>query len=755
MRRADWTVVVIATGWLTTGLMLGATAADPPPASALLPANRNTTFRSVAELAAEARKSVVVIEFQGRDGDRQGLGSGVIIDAAGLVATNLHVIGEARPILVRLHDGRQLEVKAIYATERDQDLAILQIDAAGLPALPLGNSDSLVDGQQVVAIGNPLGLERSVVSGVLSGRRDVDGREMLQLAIPIERGNSGGPLLDMDGRVHGLLTLKSQQTDNLGFAVPSKAILPLLKQPNPVPMDRWLTIGVLDPEDWTVLPGGRWRQRAGRIVGEGRGAGIGARAMCLSTEPTPELPYEVAVTVRYEPAEGAAGLVFLSDGGDRHYGFYPSNGELRLSRFDGPDVYAWTVLQQVRSPHLKKTGWNTLKVRLEQGRIACYVNDHLVIESADAAFTRGRAGLCKFRQTEAEFKGFRIAAEIPLSHPTGEVAGRVQTAMTEWLDGDRQQGMKVVQRLAGEPATSLILLQDEAERLEQRAEKLRRLATDVHHQQTLNEISRIVEAEPGKLDLLRAALLIARLDNPELDVDDYVQSVDRMAARIGRDWSDATPAPERLAGLNRYLFAEQGYHGSRMDYHNRSNSYLNEVIDDREGMPITLAVLYMELARRLNLPVVGVGLPGHFVVRHEPASDPQQLIDVFERGKLLSRDEAIQRVREYSGAPWEDRYLEAMPPKAILIRMLRNLFNTAREEENSERMYRYTDAVLAISPDSEQDRFFRAVLAYQTQRLAQSRQDVNWLLQHPLENVSAAAIEDLARALSRAEGTSE
>lgn len=412
------------------------------------------------------------------------------------------------------------------------------------------------------------------------------------------------------------------------------------------------------------------------------------------------------------------------------------------------------MLQQVRSPHLKKTGWNTLKVRLEKGRIACYVNDHLVIESADAAFTRGRAGLCKFRQTEAEFKGFRIAAEIPLSHPTGEVAGRVQIAMTEWLDGDRQQGREVVQRLAAEPATSLILLQDEAERLERRGETPpagHRCPSSADSQRDLADR----RGRTGQAGSAAGGILIARLDNPELDVDDYVQSVDRMAARIGRDWSDATPAPERLAGLNRYLFAEQGYHGSRMDYHNRSNSYLNEVIDDREGMPITLAVLYMELARRLNLPVVGVGLPGHFVVRHEPANDPQQLIDVFERGKLLSRDEAIQRVREYSGAPWEDRYLEAMPPKAILIRMLRNLFNTAREEENSERMYRYTDAVLAISPDSDQDRFFRAVLAYQTQRLGQSRQDVNWLQQHPLENISAAAIEDLARALSRAEGMSE
>lgn len=748
MRPATWNGV--SAGFLMLSLISSAQA-DVPPASALQPANRHTLYATVAELAAAARKSVVVIEFRGRDGDRQGLGSGVIIDSAGLIATNLHVIGEARPILVRLQDGRQLDVQSIYATEREQDLAILQVGAADLPALPLADSSELADGQQVVAIGNPLGLERSVVSGVLSGRRDVEGREMLQLAIPIERGNSGGPLLDMSGRIHGLLTLKSQQTENLGFAVPSNAIRPLLARPNPIPMERWLTIGVLDADEWTVLPGGRWRQRAGRIVAEGRAGGIGARALVLSTTEVPALPCEIGVSVRLEDVEGAAGLAFCSDGGDRHYGFYPSNGELRLTRFDGPDVYAWTVLHQIRSPHLKKTGWNHLKVRLEAGRIACYVNDQLVIESADAALTRGKAGLCKFRQLEAEFKGFRVAAELPPSNPVGPGADRAVAALSDWLDGMPPAQADAVKRLAAEPATSLVVLQNEADRLEQRAERLRRLVTEVQHRQTLDELTKLVTEDGGQMDLLRAALLVARIDNPELDVDAYVRSVERMAKRISRDWAADLGADDRLTALNRYLFAEQGFHGSRTDYHNRSNSYLNEVIDDREGMPITLSVLYIELARRLGLQVVGVGLPGHFVVRHEPGNSPQQLIDVFERGQLLSREDAIRRVRSGSDTPWEERYLDAMPPDAILVRMLRNLFNTAREEEDFERMYRYTDAVLAITPKSEQDRFFRAVLAYQTQRLSQAREDVDWLLKQPLESISPGAVEDLARALSRAE----
>src|SRR5207244_7217958 len=124
--------------------------------------------------------------------------------------------------------------------------------------LPLGDSATLKDGQAVVAIGNPQGLTHSVVAGVVSGKREVDGRPMIQVAIPIEPGNSGGPLLDMQGRVHGIMTIKSLVTPNLGFAVAINSLKPLLQKPNPVPMAAWLTIGALDADEWQPLKGGRW-----------------------------------------------------------------------------------------------------------------------------------------------------------------------------------------------------------------------------------------------------------------------------------------------------------------------------------------------------------------------------------------------------------------------------------------------------------------------------------------------------------------
>ena len=158
---------------------------------------------------------------------------------------------------------------------------MIRIDAKGLTPLKLGDSTTMKDGQAVVAVGNPHGLKRSVVTGVLSSRREVEGRPMLQLAMPVEPGNSGGPVLDMDGRVVGVVSSKSLVTPNLGFAVAVESLKPLLEKPHPVPMSAWLTIGALDPEDWQTQPGARWRQRAGRIQVEGAGTGFGGRSLCL------------------------------------------------------------------------------------------------------------------------------------------------------------------------------------------------------------------------------------------------------------------------------------------------------------------------------------------------------------------------------------------------------------------------------------------------------------------------------------------
>jgi S1-C subfamily serine protease/regulator of sirC expression with transglutaminase-like and TPR domain len=704
--------------------------------------------KSVEQLAADARQSVVVVSYKDRDGRQAGVGSGFVISADGLIATNLHVIGDARPISVQTADGKSFDVVSVHATDRVADLAILRIDDKSLPPLTLGNSDTIKQGEPIVALGNPRGLKHSVVAGVLSGTQEIDEKTMLQLAIPIEPGNSGGPVLDAQGRVIGIVTLKSLVTNNLGFAVPINALKPLIEKPNPVPMSRWLTIGALNAKEWTPLFGAQWKQRAGRIRVEGRGKGIGARSIALSTSKTPELPFEVAVKVRMDQADGAAGLVFHSNGDEKHYGFYPSNGGLRLSRFDGADVFQWKVLEEVRSRHYRPGEWNTLKVRLDKDKIQCFVNDELVIESKDSQFLAGRVGLAKFRHTTAEFKRFQVAKQIRPSRPDAAVVKQI-TAIVDGISAARPPKQALVAQVLPHADSSGDVLRQRARQLEQQARRLRQLADAVHQESVRRQLATELKKDEDQIDLIRGALLIAAIDNEEVDVEAYVRQIQRMAGELKDGLDKQANEPARLAALNKYLFDESGFHGSRTNYYHQSNSYMNEVIDDREGLPIMLSVLYMDMARRIELKVVGVGLPGHFVVRHEPTKGKTQLIDPFDRGRVWTDKEAEQQVKSRIPGPLDKKFLEPQPKLAILIRMLRNLMGVAGAKEDAEALLSYIETVLVIDPESAEDRWFRAVLRFQTGRIDEAIEDTNWLLKERPDGVDLQRVRQLLGVLQR------
>jgi regulator of sirC expression with transglutaminase-like and TPR domain len=719
--------------WLTLGCLV----------LAICPLRAADTEKSVEDLAADARKSVVVITVTERDGKRTGVGTGFFVSADGLIATNLHVIGESRPIRIETADGRRLTVTHVHATDRTSDLAVLRVEGKDHPPLPLGGAGQLKDGQSVVALGNPQGLRHSVVAGVVSGFREIDGRDMIQLAIPIEPGNSGGPLLDRRGRVQGVNTLKSAVTDNLGFAVGIEALRPLLEKPNPVPMEKWLTIGALDPEEWEVVGGASWRRRAGRLVVEGAGGGFGGRSLCLAKAAPPEGVYEVGVTVRLADEAGAAGLVFASDGGDKHFGFYASGGQLRLTRFDGPDVLTWKILEQRPSPHYRSGDWNALKVRIEKGRIRCFVNDRLLCEH-EADLPAGRVGLCKFRDTKAEFRSFAVGKEVGPTAPPAAVAERV-TKAAAGLDPTGSPPAEVVERLAKEGAAGDVLAA-RARRLEEEAAGLRALAAAVRHKQALSELADAVQVPDAEVDLARAALLIARLDNPEVDVAAYRKEVDRLAAGAARGLAKDADDAAKLKRLNEFLFAERGFHGSRGDYYNRSNSYLNEVLDDREGLPITLSVLYLEVGRRLGLRLEGVALPGHFVVRHRPAKGEPALIDVFDGGAVLTREAAEKK----AGVPLTDDALTAVPKVAVIKRMLHNLLNLARADRDIEGALRYLDAIVAVDPkETGPERWMRAVIRAETGKRDGVRADLEWLLENRPDGVDPERVESLLRRVAR------
>ena len=150
----------------------------------------------------------------------------------------------------------------------------------------------------------------------------------------------------------------------------------------------------------------------------------------------------------------------------------------------------------------------------------------------------------------------------------------------------------------------------------------------------------------------------------------------------------------------------------------------------------------------MGLNVVGVGMPRHFLVRHEPKEGASQLIDVFEQGQLLTEAAAQTKFESLSDDAWQKSFLDTSSPGAILERMLRNLFGTAAGAEDSERMRQYLEALLLLNPASGRDRVYRAVVCYQTKRWAQAVADIEWLQSHDTE-INSQAIDDLAKAIAR------
>ncbi len=722
-----------------TLVQANAASKSKPPVKSPTPA-----ARTAADLAETIRPSLVKITQLGREGT-DGIGSGFIVSEDGLIATNLHVIGEARRIQIEMHDGKTHVVTAIHASDTHLDLALLKIDAKGLKPLPLGDSAKVRQGDPIVAMGAPEGLGFSIVQGVLSATRDIDGQDMLQVAVPIEKGNSGGPLLDMQGRVLGILTLKSLKTDNLGFAMPVNLLKTLIEKPNPVPMSRWLTIGVLNSKLWKTHLGAQWTQHAGVIKSEFSGAGFGGRALCLSTQKVPEQTFEIATTVRLDDESGAAGLAFCADGGDKHYGFYPSGGKLRLTRFDGPDVYSWTILADVPSDAYKPGEANTLRVRVEPDRIICFVNGKQVIESDDSGLRGGSAGLCKFRTTVAEFRSFRIGTDLAEKPLQPEVASKLRSKVEEFI-ADASTTDQTLDNLLDNPAASRRVLVEQRRKLEQEATKIRELERELHRRAMTKEIlAELAKPEP-EINLLRCALLLARHDNPEIEVASYLASFKAMVADLKDDPEIKKGTIPAVKRLNRYFFEENGFHGSRHDYGSRSNSYINEVIDDREGLPITLSVLYVELASALGVQgVFGVPLPGKFMVGYRDGPEGElQLVDVFEHGKLLTVEQAALDLTDNGQFP--EGSLDPTTKQTIVLRMLRNLMGAAFDDTRSVReSLPYLNLVLAIDPKSAAERLTRAQMRQRIGEKTGAREDISWLIENFPEDGPPELMQQLDR----------
>ena len=252
-----------------------------------------------------------------------------------------------------------------------------------------------------------------------------------------------------------------------------------------------------------------------------------------------------------------------------------------------------------------------------------------------------------------------------------------------------------------------------------------------------------------ELDLARAALLIAAVEHPGVDVDFYLRALDSLARPLAeRLRPPAADDPLFCVNtLSQYLVDDLGFRGNAEDYYDPRNSCLNDVLQRRAGIPITLSLVYVEVGKRCGVPLVGVGMPGHFLVRHRAV--PDLFCDPFHGGILLSADECAARFRDVTrGAmPWSAQHLALVGNRDFIARMLRNLKGVYLQRDDFARALGVMDRLVALLPALPAERRDRGVTRYRAGWLEGAAEDLRAYLAAAPRAPDADAVREMLAGL--------
>ncbi len=229
----------------------------------------------------------------------------------------------------------------------------------------------------------------------------------------------------------------------------------------------------------------------------------------------------------------------------------------------------------------------------------------------------------------------------------------------------------------------------------------------------------LLARRPARIELDRAALAIARFEYPDLDPAISIAQLDRFAADIACRAGDLSDGERFIFAANSYLFDELGFEGNSADYYHPDNSCLNRVLETRRGIPITLSVVYIEIARRLAMPVHGVGLPGHFIVLYDDGR-LRVHIDPFHRGACVTEE----RCRELARMETLDaEMLAPVDKRYIAMRIINNLRGIYFTTGQSAKAVRLLDLLLAADPSAAEEYKQRGVALVQQHRITEAVAD--------------------------------
>jgi len=222
---------------------------------------------------------------------------------------------------------------------------------------------------------------------------------------------------------------------------------------------------------------------------------------------------------------------------------------------------------------------------------------------------------------------------------------------------------------------------------------------------------------------------MATIETPGLDPSPFLAVLDRMAAQLGSRLGNESDGRGFIRAANAYLFDELNFTGNETAYYDPRNSCLDQVLDRRVGIPITLSVVYIEIARRLGRPISGVGLPGHFIIRYDDGQYATY-IDPFHRGALLSEDDCRQLAQEITGEKPQSSALAPVGTRYILVRMLNNLRSAYFRSKQYEKVATVMDLLLEAFPSNGEYYKARGAARLNLRKFAAAKSDLEEYLKY-------------------------
>jgi regulator of sirC expression with transglutaminase-like and TPR domain len=264
----------------------------------------------------------------------------------------------------------------------------------------------------------------------------------------------------------------------------------------------------------------------------------------------------------------------------------------------------------------------------------------------------------------------------------------------------------------------------------------------------------LVTLPDSAIPLAEAALILACEEYPQLEISPYLDMLDNMANLAQQTLRPADPPLETIKKINTVLFETFGFRGATEDYYDPRNSFFNDVLDRRVGIPITLSAVYIEVSRRLNFPIAGVGLPGHFIVKYWDRRE-EFFLDPFNRGEILTRDDCRDRLFEQYGdsVEFDDRLLGRVTNRQILWRMLNNLKEIYLKAHAFDKGLAIVDMMLMVDPEEIPQFRDRGLLRLQLRQFEGATRDLQHYLRHSAGADDREEIENHLKELRRIRAT--